>query len=53
MSEPLQWLVSRAPDHLSDINAVRQFFSRLGGLVSARFAVEQRGRALEQQNGGA
>ncbi len=48
LPEPLQWLVSRSPDHLSDISAVRQFFARLGGVVSARYTVEERVHTLDR-----
>ncbi len=35
LPEPLQWLFSRPSS--DDVGAVRQFFARLGGVVSARF----------------
>lgn len=40
LSEALQWLFSRASSSAHDVNAVRQFFARLGGVVSARFDLD-------------
>jgi hypothetical protein len=40
MTEPLQWLLSRRSVSNEDVSAVRQFFARLGGTLSARFAAE-------------
>jgi hypothetical protein len=40
--EPLRWLFSRASTDLDDVSAVRQFFAHIGGVVSARFAVDER-----------
>lgn len=40
LPEPLQWLFSR-PSFGDEVGAVRQFFARLGGVVSARFAAAE------------
>jgi hypothetical protein len=52
--EPLAWLCSRATECPQDVSAVRDFFSRLGAGISARFelanaTVEARGARTEAE----
>jgi methyltransferase family protein/glycosyl transferase family 1 len=46
LPEELQWLFSRSPTHPHDQSAIRQFFARMGGLISTRFAVDELERKL-------
>jgi hypothetical protein len=38
LSEPLQWLFSKASTSREDVKTIRQFFARMGGAISARSA---------------